>query len=144
MNLGPIEMLMIRFPGTELNGDIVPALQELVEQGTVRLVDLLFITKNDAGDVRIFELDELAPDLAGRFQPLASDITTLLNEEDAHEMASSLEHNSSAGILLFENPWATRFAQAVRAAHGEVLLNERIPHQVVTEILAADNATSGA
>lgn len=138
MNLGPVEMLMIRFPGTELNGDIVPALQELVEQGTVRLVDLLFITKDDAGNVRIFELDELAPDLAGRFQPLANDITSLLNEDDAHELAGSLENNSSAGILLFENTWAARFAQAVRAAQGEVLLNERIPHVVIEEILAAD------
>jgi hypothetical protein len=138
VNLGPIELLMIRFPGTQVGGDVVPALQELVEQGTVRLVDLLFITKDDAGNVRLFELDELEPDIAGRFEPLANDITSLLNEEDAYELAASLERNSSAGIMLFENTWATRFAQAVRDAQGEVLLNERIPHQVIVEVLAAD------
>jgi len=121
-----------------VRGDIVPALQEVGEQGTRRLVALLFISEDEAGNVRLFELAELAPDLAGRFQPLANDITTLLNEEDAHELSASLERNSSAGIMLFENTWATRFAQAVREAQGEVLLNERIPHQVIVEVLAAD------
>jgi hypothetical protein len=71
-----------------------------------------------------------------RFEPLANDITPMLNADDAHELAASLENDSSAGIMLFENTWATRFAQAMRDAQGEVLLNERIPHLVIEEVLA--------
>ena len=137
MTFGPVEMLMIRFPGHDLTGDIVPAMTELVENGTVRIVDLLFITKDAEGAVTIREFTDLAPDLAGRFALLANDITPLLNDDDAHELAASLENGASAGIMLFENTWAARFAQAVRDARGEVLLNERIPHAVVLEALAA-------
>lgn len=140
MSLGPIEMLMIRFPGTTISGDLVPALAELVENGTIHIVDLLFIQKDAEGKVTVQELTDLAPNLFGQFEPLANDITPLLNEEDAYEMAGSLENNSCAGLMLFENVWAARFAVAVRAAHGEVLLNERIPHAVVEEILTATNA----
>jgi hypothetical protein len=136
MTLGPIELLMIRFPGNQFTGEIIPAKAELVENGTVHIVDLLFITKDAQGAVRVYELTDLVPDLLGRFEPLASDITPMLNEDDAHELAASLENDSSAGIMLFENIWATRFAQAVHAAQGEVLLNERIPNVVIEGVLA--------
>ncbi len=137
MPLGPMEMLMVRFPGSQLTGDLVPALAELVESGTIHIVDFLFIQKDERGVVTVHELSDLAPDLLGRFAPLLDDITPLLNDDDAQELAASLEPGASAGIMLFENTWATRFANAVRAAQGEVLLNERIPHAVVAEVLAA-------
>ncbi len=136
MPLGPVELLMIKFPGSQFTGDLIPAMAELVENGTVHIVDLLFITKDEQGAVRIFELTDLAPDLLGRFEPLASEITPMLNEDDAHELAATLENGSSAGIMMFENTWALRFAQAVRDAKGEVLLNERIPHSVIEQVLA--------
>ena len=137
MALGPMELLMVRFPGNQLTGDIVPAMTELVESGTVHIVDMLFITKDERGKVTVYEFTDLAPSLQGMFAPLYNDTTQLLNEEDAHELAASLENNSSAGIMLFENVWAARFAQAIRDAKGEVLLNERIPHVVIEEVLAA-------
>ena len=136
MAFGPIEMLMIRFPGTEIGDDLAPALTELVEDGLIHIVDLLFIRKDAEGTVSVYELSDLLPDIAGKYAPLLNDVTELLNEDDAYEMASSLDNDSSAGIMLFENVWATRFAQAVRAARGEVLLNERIPSNVIDEILA--------
>lgn len=139
MDLGPIEMLMIRFPGNQFTGELIPAMAELVENGTVHIVDLLFILKDAQGKVTVQEFTDLAPDLQGQFEPLVNDITPLLNDDDAYELAESLENNSSAGLMLFENVWAARFAQAVRNAHGEVLLNERIPHAVVEEILAASD-----
>jgi Family of unknown function (DUF6325) len=137
VTFGPIEMLMIRFPGTEIGSDLAPALTQLVEDGLIHIVDLLFIRKDAEGKVSIYELSDLLPDIAGTYAPLLNDVTEMLNEEDAYEMASSLENNASAGIMLFENVWATRFAQAVRAANGEVLLNERIPNAVIEEIQAA-------
>ena len=137
MSFGPIEMLMIRFPGDQISADLVPALTELVNDGLIHIVDMLFIRKDAEGSVAVFELGDLSPDLAGQYAPLLTDVTELLNEEDAYELAASLENGSSAGIMLFENVWATRFAQAVRASSGEVLLNERIPNSVIEEVIAA-------
>ncbi|MEZ4564495.1 MAG: DUF6325 family protein [Thermomicrobiales bacterium] len=137
MSFGPIEMLMIRFPGDQISGDLAPALTELVNDGLVHIVDLLFIRKDAEGSITVFELGDLSPDLADQYAPLLTDVTELLNEEDAYELAASLENRSSAGIMLFENTWATRFAQAVRASNGEVLLNERIPNSVIEEVIAA-------
>jgi uncharacterized membrane protein len=134
---GPIEMLMIRFPGDQISGDLVPAMTELVQGGLVRIVDLLFIRKDAEGSVTVFELGDLSPDLAGQYAQLLNDVTELLNDEDAYELAESLKNGSSAGIMLFENVWATRFAEAVRASNGEVLLSQRIPNSVVEEVLAA-------
>jgi uncharacterized membrane protein len=134
---GPIEMLMIRFPGDQISGDLVPAMSELVRGGLVRIVDLLFIRKDAEGSVTVFELGDLLPELAGQYASLLNDVTELLNEEDAYELAESLDNGSSAGIMLFENVWAARFAEAVRASNGEVLLSERIPNSVIEEVLAA-------
>ena len=136
MGLGPIEMLVVKFPGNKFSGEIIPALGELVENGTVRIVDLLFAVKNKEGDVRVLEFNELDPDILGQWDPLVSDVSELLNEDDAHQIAASLENNSSAGILLFENTWATQFVDAVAKARGEVVLNERIPRAVIQELTA--------
>jgi hypothetical protein len=135
--MGPIELLVVKFPGNHFTGELVPALAEMVENGTIRIADLLFLVKNADGDVTLLEFSDLAPDVYGLWDPLVSDVTPLLNEDDAYQLAASLENNSSAGLLLFENTWAARFAQAVRNANGEVVLNERIPGVVIDEILAA-------
>lgn len=135
--MGPIELLVVKFPGNAFSGEIIPALTDLVESGTIRIADLLFLVKNGDGDVTLLEFSDLAPDIFGMWDPLVSDITPLLNEDDAYLLAGSLENNSSAGLLLFENTWAANFAQAVRNANGEVVLNERIPGVVIDEILAA-------
>ena len=137
MELGPIEMLVVKFPGNQFTGEITPALMELIDSGIVRVIDLLLVKKDEAGRVALFEVSDLEPDVFGIFLPLVSDATPLLNEDDAFALAASLENDSSAGLLLFENVWATRFADAIRAAKGEVVLNERIPRAVVEEIVAA-------
>jgi hypothetical protein len=136
MSLGPIEMLVVKFPGNQFSGEIIPALGELVENGTVRIVDLLFAVKGGDGQVTVLEFNDLAPDILGEWDPLISDVTPMLNEDDAHQIATSLENNSSAGIMLFENTWATRFVDAVANARGEVVLNERIPRSVIEELTA--------
>jgi uncharacterized membrane protein len=130
--------LIIKFPGNQFTGEILPALTELVEDGIVHIVDLVLLHKNEDGVVRLIEITELEPDLYGPWAPLLTDVTELLNEDDVHTFAGMLENNSSAGVLLFENTWATRFAEAVRAAKGEVVLNERVPHAVVEEVMAAN------
>jgi uncharacterized membrane protein len=142
MSLGPIEMLVVKFPGNRFSGEIIPALGELVENGTVRIVDLLFAVKNKQGDVKVLEFGDLDPDIFGQWDPLVSDVTPMLNEDDARELTASLENNSSAALLLFENTWATRFVDAVSNARGEVVVNERIPRAVVQELTAELTATA--
>ena len=142
MSLGPIEMLVVKFPGNRFSGEIIPALGELVENGTVRIVDLLFAVKNKEGDVKVLEFGDLDPDIFGQWDPLVSDVTPMLNEDDARELTASLENNSSAALLLFENTWATRFVDAVSNARGEVVLNERIPRAVVQELTAEPSSTA--
>ena len=142
MALGPIELLVLKFPGNQFSGEIMPALGELVEDGTVRIVDLLFAVKNNEGDVTVLEFGDLDPDIFGQWDPLVSDVTPMLNEDDARELTASLENNSSAALLLFENTWATRFVDAVSNARGEVVLNERIPRAVVQELTAELSSTA--
>ena len=142
MALGPIELLVLKFPGNQFSGEIIPALGELVEDGTVRIVDLLFAVKNNEGDVTVLEFGDLDPDIFGQWDPLVSDVTPMLNEDDARELTASLENNSSAALLLFENTWATRFVDAVSNARGEVVLNERIPRAVVQELTAELSSTA--
>lgn len=136
MPLGPIELLVVSFPGNQFTGEITPALAELVESGTIRIVDLLFVIKDEQGKVAVLELGDLAADVLGQFKLLVSDTIPMLNEEDAYELAKALENNSSAGIMLFENTWATRFADAIHNAKGEVVLNERIPRAAIEELIA--------
>ena len=140
MALGPVELLVIKFPGNEFRGEIAPALRELVENGTIRIIDLLFIKKDADGTVTANELMDLAPGLYELFDPLVSDIEGLLADDDVQALAGALENNSSAGVLLFENVWATRFRDAVVNANGQLILSERIPRSVIEAVTAAKEA----
>ena len=132
MSLGPVEMLLVKFPGNQFTGEIVPALQELVDNNTVRILDLLFIKKDADGSLTIIEVDEVDEDeVYDAFDSLVPEVNGFLSESDAITLAQSLETNSSAALLLFENVWATRFRDAIVNANGQVLLSERIPHSVI-------------
>jgi len=135
MPLGPVELLEVRFPGNQFKGEIVPALKELVESGTIRIIDIVFVRKDRDGTVAKVEINDLADDEYATFDPLISEIDGLISEDDVQQLASGLENNSSAGIMLFENTWATRFTTAIRRAHGEVILNERIPRSVIEQLM---------
>jgi hypothetical protein len=142
MSYGPIEVLVVKFPGNQFTGELAPALQELVEAGTIRVVDLLFVAKNNEGIVDVVELDGLGEATYTTFDPLVAEVSGLLSEEDARFFGTSLEPNSSAALLLFENTWAARFAEALRNAKGEVVLNERIPRAVIEELVGAAGAVA--
>ena len=136
MSLGPIEVLMLRFPGNKFRGEIAPALAELVEGGTIRVIDLLFAIKDADGELDVLELKDMEGDLSV-FEPMTSELSDTLTEDDAEMLARSLPNNSSAAIMLFENTWAKSFADAVVRASGEVVLNERIPRATVDALIAA-------
>ena len=136
MSLGPIEVLMLRFPGNRFRGEIAPALANLVDSGIVRVIDLLFAIKDADGAIDVLELTDMEGDLSV-FAPATSDLADTLTEDDARVLSQSLPNNSSAAILLFENTWAKTFVDAVSRADGEVILNERIPRATVDELIAA-------
>jgi Family of unknown function (DUF6325) len=138
MSIGPIEYLVVAFPGNKFKGEIIPALAELVESGTIRILDLVFIMKDEEGNVAAIELSDLDPEDEAAAMSDISDIDKgLLNEEGIQLAADALEDNSSAGLLVFENVWAAKFAEAVRNADGQLVANERIPYDIVQAAMAA-------
>ena len=144
MSVGPIEYLVLAFPGNKFKGEIIPALAELVENETIRILDLVFIIKDEEGNVAAVELADVDPeDDAAGMSDIADIDSGLLNEDDIAIAAEALDLNSSAGLLVFENVWATRFAQAVLNADGRLVANERIPYDVVQAALAHAAAESG-
>jgi hypothetical protein len=135
MRVGSVEYAVIAFPGNKFKGEIVPAIAELVEQGLVRVLDLVFVQKDAAGLVQVIETSALSPDEAAPFSALASRSLGLLNDEDIEDIADSLPNESSAGLLVWENVWSARFSEAVANADGILIANERIPAAVVKAAL---------
>jgi hypothetical protein len=142
MAFGPIELLVLKFPGNQFKGEIAPALQELVDNGTIHVIDLIFAIKDEAGDLAVLELNDMGDERLAVFTPKESELSGSLTEDDARSLAGGLENNSSAAIMLFENAWAAKFTEAVRNANGELILNERIPRAVIEELIAEVQAAS--
>lgn len=133
--MGPVEYVVLSFPGNQFKGEIVPALAELIENGTVRIIDLLFILKDPDGAVTWVELADVADDIPG-LEDITGTTMSLLNDEDAHLIAAELDDNSSAALLVWENAWASRFREAVLNANGQLIAHERIPADVVEAAIA--------
>jgi hypothetical protein len=121
-----------------VSDDIIPSLKELVASRTIRIIDLMFIRKDANGRVEPLEVDQLDGADALRYEDLDGEIDDLINTEDIQTAAAALPPNSFAGVFVWEDVWATRFAEAVRSMHGRIVANERVPN-VVAE--AALNAT---
>jgi len=140
MPIGPVEYIVIGFPENRFTGAIVPALTDLVESGTIHIIDLVFVSKAADGTVTSFEFDALEElvDYAG----LDGEAGGLLNDEDIELAAEALEPNSSAALLVWEDTWAAPLANALRDAGGVLLGGERIPHEIVQA--AFDELSSGA
>ncbi len=135
MGVGPVDVVIIGFPGNKFSGRIAPALLDLVESGTVRVIDLLFVTKDAEGVTTTIEIADLDPDLGPAFVDVTVTSEGALGPEDAEEVAEDLPPNSSALLIAFENAWAAEFAEAVRAADGVLIDSIRIPHDVVVAAL---------
>jgi hypothetical protein len=135
--MGPVEYLVVEFPGNKFNGEIVPALVDLVKSDTIRILDLLFIRKEADGSFAAMELDTLPRAEAESFDDLDGEILGLLNAEDIELLAKALQPNSSGALLVFENTWATRLRDAVVNANGRLVDNARIPAAIVDAAMVA-------
>lgn len=132
--IGPVEYIIVAFEGNQFKGDIIPALLDLRDQGLIRIIDLAIVSKDNQGDVTIFEGGELSGEVAEALIKLDGELTGLLSEEDLMMVAEELDNNSTAAAMLFEHVWATQFAQAVRNAKGQLILSERIPNSVIEAV----------
>jgi len=137
MNVGPVDIIVVSFPGNQFTGEIAPALAELVEAGTIRVIDLVFVSKSADGEIVGIELSDLDESTSAAFQPHVEEPSGLLSDEDIADLGEDLAPNSSAAILLFEHVWATKFRDALLGAGGELVASIRIPKEVVDEVVAA-------
>ncbi|MEV6681053.1 DUF6325 family protein [Streptomyces erythrochromogenes] len=131
MDIGPVEYVVIAFPGNRFRGEIAPELKALVASGTVRILDLTFIKKDEDGSVSFVELDALDPAEASVFDDIEGEVGGLFSEEDLALIAEDLVPNSSAAMLVWEDTWAAGITGAIRRAGGELVAHERIPAAVV-------------
>ena len=129
--IGPVDYAIVAFPGNKFRGEIAPAIGELVDAGTIRIIDIAFGGKNADGETVAMELTELDPDVQAGLETAGIEVGGLFSDDDLLDAARSLERDSSAALLVWENVWARKVAQAMRDAGGELLAFERLPHEVV-------------
>ena len=139
MPIGPVEYLIVAFPGNQFNGEIAPALADLVESGTIRILDLVFITRGEDGSVAGLTIADLDGDGTLDLAVFEGASSGLIDEDDINEAGSVIEPGSSAGILIYENLWAGPFAAALRRSGAELVARGPItPDDMVAAVEAAE------
>lgn len=136
--LGPVDYIVVEFPGSKFNGEIAPALTDLVDRGLIRVLDLLVIKKAADGSIEGFELSDLDPEEAGGLRSFETEVAMLLSEDDMTAVAAALEPGSSAAVLVWENKWAAPFAVAARRSGGQLVASGRIPIQALLAAIEED------
>jgi hypothetical protein len=144
--LGPVDYVIVEFPAgaQHFTGEMLDELLKLVDAGTIRVVDILILTKDADGSVEAIELDDI--DDLGPLEAIATELAELLAEEDVEHLAAAMDPGSVAGVLIYENIWAAPFASAARRSGGQLIANGRIPIQAIIAAVEADEAleTEGA
>jgi Family of unknown function (DUF6325) len=133
MTIGPVSYTVIAFPGNRFNGNIAPEVAKLIANGTVRILDLVFVGKDEAGDTISLEFDQM-DELAG-FGDLDGEVGGLVNMEDLEHVAANLPEGYSALVIVWEDLWAVPLVEAVRASGGVVIDSARVPHDLVESAL---------
>jgi uncharacterized protein DUF6325 len=136
MGIGPVQYMVVAFPGNKFKGEIAPALEELVQSGTIRIIDLAFVLKDSDGSMTGIELEDVGSDVFQAFESLTAERGGFVSEEDLQTVAGGLEPNSSAAILVWEDVWATKLADAIVGAGGQLVDIQRVPRELVEEAVA--------
>jgi len=141
IEIGPIDYLLVEWPGRQPNGEVAPHLVDLVDRGLIRILDLLFIAKDEEGDVTALNIADVGGDVAelSIFEGASSG---LLGDDDVEQAGGVLEPGTSAALLVFENSWAAPFVGAVRRSGGELVASGRIPAEDVLAALDAAEANA--
>ena len=138
--LGPVDYLVVEFPAAASNftGEMAKELLALVDAKTIRVIDVLILTKNEAGTVESMELSDVGE--LGELEAIEAQLAELLAAEDVVNLAAAMATGSTAGVLIWENLWAAPFASAARRAGGQLIANGRIPIQAIIASIEADEA----
>jgi hypothetical protein len=139
-SLGPIDYLIVEFPAgaSSFTGEMAEELIALVDAGTIRVVDVLILTKNEDGSVDPMELSEI--EQLGPLQAVEAQLAEFLAAEDVEHLAAAMDPGSTAGVLIWENLWAAPFASAARRSGGQLIATGRIPIQAIIASIEADEA----
>ena len=137
--LGPVDWVVVEFPGNRFNGEIAPAVADLVDRGVVRVLDLVMVRKDDDGSVEAYEIADLNDSEIGQLRMYEAQLAMLLSENDVAAIAEAVEPGSSAAVLVWENCWATPFGSAVRHAGGQLVASGQIPTQALLAALEEDS-----
>ena len=133
--LGPIDYLVVEFPGSNFTGEIMPEMVDLVQRGVVRVLELVVIKKDEDGSYEAVEFDDFSAGALGELREAERSLANLLSEDDVAAVVDALEPGSTAGLLIYENLWAAPFASAVRRAGGQLVASGRIPTQQLLTVL---------
>ena len=141
-SLGPVDYIVVEFPAGKSNftGEMATELLALVDSGTIRVIDVLILTKNEDGTVDAMELSDIEE--LGELQAVEAQLAELLAAEDVENLAAAMDPGSTAGVLIWENLWAAPFGSAVRRSGGQLIASGRIPIQAIIASIEADEATS--
>ena len=136
--LGPVDWLVVEFPGSKLNGEVAPILKDYVDRDLIRVLDLLFLKKDEDGSVEAFEASDLDDSEIGELRSYEKELAMLLSEQDVADLMETIEPGSSAAVLVWENLWAAPFGAAVRHAGGQLVATGRIPIQAIIAAIESD------
>jgi hypothetical protein len=136
--LGPVDWIVVEFPGNKLNGEIAPVIKDYEARGLIKVLDLLFLRKDQDNSLQAFEASDLGGGEIGELRGYETDLAMVLSEQDVTDLADTIEPGSSAAVLVWENLWAAPFGAAVRHAGGQLVASGRIPSQAVLAAIEAD------
>jgi hypothetical protein len=142
--LGPVDWIVVEFPGTKLTGEIAPIVKDYVDRGLIKVLDLVFLKKDQDGGLEAFEASDLGDTEIGELRGYERDLAMVLSEQDVADLAETIEPGSSAAVLVWENLWAAPFGAAVRHAGGQLAASGRIPIQAVLAAIEADAGEADA
>ena len=140
MAYGPVQYFVFAFPKNQFKGEIVPALANVVSQGLIRIVDIAFLMKDEAGNVATMEINELDDAEFNAFGEIVEHADGLLSESDLRDLAADIPPNNSAALLVFEHTWAIELAESIRRANGQVVTQGFVPREIVEQVMQARNA----
>jgi hypothetical protein len=140
--MGPIDCVVIEFPGGQPKGEAAPHLLDLVDRGIIRILDLIFITKDEDGTISGIEITDLDSEGAGGFMAFSGASSGLLSDEDRDHAGAVIEPGTAAAVLIYENRWAAPFARSLRKAGGQLVAFHRIPVQAMLAALDAAEETT--
>ena len=140
--LGPVDWIVVEFPEPKFTGEVAPILKDLVDRQLIRVLDLIFLTRDREGGYEVFESTDMDDSDIGELRAYETELAMLLSEQDVIDLVETIEPGNAAAVLVWENLWAAPFGSAVRRAGGQLAASGRIPIQAVIAAVEADAAAT--